>query len=204
MEKLIKNVLKKVRLNESTISTLLGAVVILTVGVLIFNYFKNSSQSEISPEGLEDVSGDEEIEFIKTKEGEMVPANLPIKHKVQKGEDLWKIAEKYYGSGYNWVDIASENSLANPDMLAVDQELVVPQVGVKKPVVQKEQTMVTQKGGDSKVISGTTYTVQKGEYLWNIAVRAYGDGYRWPDIAKENNLANPDLIEIGQELKLPR
>ncbi len=203
MEKFIKNILKKVRLNESTISTLLGAVVILTVGVLIFNYFKNSSTSEISPEGLEDVGGGEEIEFIKTKEGEMVPANLPIKHKVQKGEDLWKIAEKYYGSGYNWVDIANENGLSNPNMLLVDQELVVPQVGVKKPVV-KEEANTTQKGSDSRTISGNTYTVQKGEYLWDIAVRAYGDGYRWPDIAKANNLVNPDLIEADQELKLPR
>ncbi|PIZ97158.1 MAG: lectin, partial [Candidatus Levybacteria bacterium CG_4_10_14_0_2_um_filter_35_8] len=38
----------------------------------------------------------------------------------------------------------------------------------------------------------------------NIAVRAYGDGYRWVDIARANGLENPDLIFSGNVLKIPR
>jgi len=40
--------------------------------------------------------------------------------------------------------------------------------------------------------------------LWKIAEREYGDGFKWVEIAKLNNLKNPDLIEKGQILKLPQ
>jgi len=33
-------------------------------------------------------------------------------------------------------------------------------------------------------ITSNTYTVVKGDFLWDIAIRTYGDGYRWVDIAK--------------------
>ena len=49
-----------------------------------------------------------------------------------------------------------------------------------------------------------TYTVKSGDYLWSIAVRAYGDGYQWVKIVKANNLVNPDLIFSGNVLRLPR
>ncbi|MGA2968080.1 MAG: LysM peptidoglycan-binding domain-containing protein, partial [Candidatus Levyibacteriota bacterium] len=49
-----------------------------------------------------------------------------------------------------------------------------------------------------------TYTVKSGDYLWSIAIRAYGDGYQWVKIAKANNLTNPDLIFSGNVLQLPR
>lgn len=44
----------------------------------------------------------------------------------------------------------------------------------------------------------------KGDHLWGIAVRAYGDGYKWVEIARENNLVNPNLIHPGNVLSLPR
>jgi nucleoid-associated protein YgaU len=53
-------------------------------------------------------------------------------------------------------------------------------------------------------ITGGSYTVVEGDNLWDIAVRKYGDGYRWVDIAKANNLPNPDLIYPGSKFTLPR
>ena len=53
-------------------------------------------------------------------------------------------------------------------------------------------------------ISGDTYTVVKGDNLWNICVRAYGDGYKWSEVAEFNKLANASVIEVGQVIKLPR
>jgi nucleoid-associated protein YgaU len=44
----------------------------------------------------------------------------------------------------------------------------------------------------------------KGDSLWKIAVRAYGDGYKWVSIAKANKLVNPNLIHSGNVLTLPR
>ena len=50
---------------------------------------------------------------------------------------------------------------------------------------------------------GSTYTVVEGDTLWSIAVKSYNDGYKWPEIAKANNLSNTDQLEAGQQLKIP-
>ena len=47
------------------------------------------------------------------------------------------------------------------------------------------------------------YTVQSGDTLFGIAAREYGDGDLYPVIARMNNLTNPDLIVVGQELLIP-
>src|SRR5581483_2653268 len=48
-----------------------------------------------------------------------------------------------------------------------------------------------------------TYTVQAGDTLWDIATRYYGDGRQYPKIARANNIADPDVINIGVVLKIP-
>lgn len=154
----------------------LGAIVIVVVGVLLVNYFREKG---ITLPGL------------RTEQ----PVTAEKTHSVAKGETLWAIAEKYYGSGYNWVDIAKANNLANPGVIEVGQTLTIPDVEPLKPTT-------TIKADEA--ISGATYQVVRGDNLWKIAVRAYGDGYKWVDIAKENKLANPDLIHAGNILVIPR
>lgn len=48
-----------------------------------------------------------------------------------------------------------------------------------------------------------TYTIVRGDNLWSLAVKEYGDGYRWKDIAETNNLTDPNLIHAGDVLMLP-
>ena len=50
--------------------------------------------------------------------------------------------------------------------------------------------------------SNKTYTVKKGDCLWNICKQYLGDGSKYPQIAKLNNISNPNLIYPGQVLKL--
>lgn len=47
------------------------------------------------------------------------------------------------------------------------------------------------------------HTVVSGDTLFAIAERFYGDGNKYPEIAKANGIANPDLIHPGQELTIP-
>jgi len=117
---------------------------------------------------------------------------------VQAGDDLWHIAEKYYNSGYNWVDIANANHLENPSILYAGIKLIIPSV---QP---KIATVITQPSQSENAITGNSYTVVHGDDLWHIAVRAYGDGYKWVNIAKVNNLINPSLIHSGNVLIIPR
>ena len=53
--------------------------------------------------------------------------------------------------------------------------------------------------------SSKTYTVKKGDCLWNIAASELGDGSRWPEIYELNRdrISNPRLIYPGQEFVLP-
>jgi len=46
---------------------------------------------------------------------------------VQRGDNLWTIAEEYYGDGYRWVDISRENGLVNPRIIHTGNVLVMPQ-----------------------------------------------------------------------------
>ena len=198
-----KGLLKKFKLNEATVSTVLGALVVIVIGVLIFNYF-NKLGEDILP--TEEISEGEVTEEGETGKEEVVVSldDLPVTHKVEIGENLWEIAEKYYQSGYNWVDIAFENGLENPEMIAEGQELIIPAV---EPIVlaQLPETGTT-KGGEvlsGESITAEKYVVQTGDSLWNIAVRKYGDGFRYVEIAQANELGNPDLIHSGNEFVLP-
>lgn len=173
---------------ESYISMLLGLLVVIVVGILIFNFFQAKKQEGKPTEG-EITTGEE----IKARE----EVSLPTTHKVTVGESLWAIAEKYFGSGYNWVDIAKENNLKSPDYIEVGQELNIPKVEKRLPITGTPTPLTPS-------ITGGTYTVVRGDSLWNIALRAYGDGFAWTKIAQANNLANPDLIHAGNVFVIPR
>ena len=47
-----------------------------------------------------------------------------------------------------------------------------------------------------------TYTVKKGDTLWDIACRFYGDGTKWGSIAAKNGVADPRKLQIGKVLTL--
>ncbi len=141
--------------------------------------------------------------------GEEKPAAKSGEYIVKKGDTLWSIAEKQYKSGYNWVDIARANKLSNPGDIHVGNKIVLPKVTAKAPtnvvkddkVASNEQQKTTVQAGK---ITSDSYKIVRGDTLWSIAVRAYGDGYKWADIAKANKLTNPGLIHADNTLKLPR
>lgn len=51
-----------------------------------------------------------------------------------------------------------------------------------------------------------TYTVQKGDSLWKIAKQLYGKGGDWTRIHEANKdvIKNPDVIQPGWKLRIPR
>ena len=46
------------------------------------------------------------------------------------------------------------------------------------------------------------YIVQPGDTLWRIAARFFGNPQKWPIIAEDNQLINPNRILVGQRLQL--
>ena len=47
------------------------------------------------------------------------------------------------------------------------------------------------------------YTVQAGDNLSKISKYFYGNANKYMDIAKANGLADPNKIQVGQQLKIP-
>ncbi|KKU03309.1 MAG: Peptidoglycan-binding LysM [Candidatus Amesbacteria bacterium GW2011_GWB1_47_26] len=165
----MKDLLKKLKLNEQNISMGLGLVVVLLVVGLLYNYFKS-----VNKKG-------ETTSTSTVKVEEPVAGN---EYTVVAGDSLWTISEAAYGSGYNWTDVyqANKEVLANhPDLLYVGTKLTLPEVEVKQPV---------------------SYTVEAGDNLWNISVKICQNGYAWVKTANENKLANPNLLYVGQTLKI--
>lgn len=140
---------------------------------------------------------------VSTKNNQVITGSI---YTVIQGDTLWNIAENKYNSGYRWVDIQKANNLTNPDLLLVGTKLILPKVDQKITTITKEDITTQPKGGtiQANKISGTSYIVTKGDNLWNIAVRAYGDGYAWTKISNANKLSNPNLIHSGNKLTIPR
>lgn len=156
----------------------LGAIVIFIVAMYVVNYFKDK-KTELIPAISTETSAQE--------------------YTVVKGDTLWSIAENSFGSGYNWVDIKKANNLKS-DQIEVGQKLTIPEVSTKQPTA----TNKVETGSNLTQITGTSYVVEKGDTLWSISVRAYGDGYQWVNLASENDLKNPNIIHVGNVLVLPR
>ena len=50
----------------------------------------------------------------------------------------------------------------------------------------------------------SAYTVMKGDTLWAIAKKYYGNGAQYPKIVSANpGIKNPNLINVGQILTIP-
>jgi hypothetical protein len=47
-----------------------------------------------------------------------------------------------------------------------------------------------------------TYTVKAGDSLWKICQLQLGDGNKYKEIARLNNISNPNLIRVGQVIRL--
>lgn len=51
--------------------------------------------------------------------------------------------------------------------------------------------------------TGKTYTVRRGDSLWSIAQKVYGNGNHWQAIASANGIRDPRRLAVGQVLRLP-
>lgn len=223
-----------IKTNQSKLSMVLGGLIILVIGILIFNY-SSKSQPALGPaqqtqQESQDVSADK----------------LPGKYTVKEGDTLFLIAEKYYKDGSKFDLIAKANNLNDVNTIETGQVIEIPKPAESEaqvtqanpssepaapsvepsaqptpsdsPVASPEtntqtpiesgQTDLGTGGGNTTVwgskIDGSTYTVQEGDWLSTISARAYGDIFSYKKIAEANNISNVDYIVPGEVLKIPR
>lgn len=194
-----------VKSNQSKVSLVLGALIVLVVGILIFNYFRGGKET-LGP-----------AQQTVQEEGDVSPENLPGKYTVKEDDTLFLIAEKYYKDGFKYEELAKENKLANVNAIEVGQVLQIPKLAEGVAEIPSPSPDVTPAptqeplgtgGADTTIwgprITQNTYIVVEGDWLSKIAGRAYGDIFAYKNLAKVNNIPNPDLIFPGQVLKIPR
>ncbi|HYK09015.1 MAG TPA: LysM peptidoglycan-binding domain-containing protein [Candidatus Eisenbacteria bacterium] len=119
---------------------------------------------------------------------------------VKPNDSLWSIAETVYNDSYRWTEIAEMNNIQNPSTIFSGDKLLLPNASQPSELGHMMQSTPPVENA----ITGNSYTVKEGDTLWDIAVRAYADGYSWTKIANANNLSNPNLIFSGNVLTLPR
>lgn len=184
-------------------------IILFLIGFGITRLFLGNPTPEISNEAVSTQS----IEEALNNKGNYI---------VQEGDTLWSIAEEKYGSGFEWYRIAEANNITDRWGLVAGTNLVVPEAEkevesekivemspTSTPSAEPTEIMIEAERKELEItaeekITGNSYVVKEGDSLWDIAVRAYGDGYKWVEIAETNKLENPDIIFQGTNLTLPR
>ena len=95
---------------------------------------------------------------------------------------MWDIAQSQLGNGSLYKEIMTLN-------------------GLTSDVIQPGQVLKLPTGNDNTG-SASTYTVNAGDTLWDIAQSQLGNGSRYKEIMTLNGLTS-DIIQPGQVLKLP-
>lgn len=206
--------------NNSLLNIILGALILVVLGVLIFNYFNKNNGSDLGPS--QQTQNLEQTDQAEIKE-DVAKENLPGKYTVKEGDTLFLIAEKYYDDGFKYNKLVEANKLADENNIEVGQTLDIPkiedQLSQATPLPTTGPTATPQAqaqapdngtgGAENQTIwgekiTGNSYTVQAEDWLSKIAGRAYGDIMQYEKIAKANNITNVDIIEPGTILKIPR
>ena len=117
-------------------------------------------------------------------------------HTVQKGETLSSIASSY---GTSWKALADYNNLSNPNVVKVGQEIRIPgSLDTVAPISRVSSPVASP--ARSSIKQGSTYTIQKGDYLSSIAKRS---GLTVNEIKMANGMKSDSLV-AGKKISIPK
>lgn len=69
------------------------------------------------------------------------------------------------------------------------------------PKGRKQMSVIEQRPTTGKQ-TPKTHTVKSGDTLWAIAKKYLGNGSKYTELAKLNKISNPNIIKVGQVIKL--
>jgi nucleoid-associated protein YgaU len=170
---------------------------------------------EIVSEGTastEDITGSDYVQSLKQELNTEIPApevaKAPLKSTMTAVDSILATMSK------TTVELEAEQEPKSLDVNTVQVETSPTPVLVKeapeKPAVKVDVVETVVKEPDlaskPKLVALETVTVGKGETLFKVAKRVYGTGKKYLALyeANKDTIANPDIIFVGQVLKVPR
>jgi LysM repeat protein len=128
------------------------------------------------------------------------PTPVPvITYVVRPGDTLFGIALRF---NTTVGALQRANNIANPNLIFAGQRLIIPQPGPVQPI----PTAITLPGGDAETVPlpptsiPTLHVVQPGDNLYTLAIRF---DTTVSALVSANDIANPNLIFVGQTLIIP-
>jgi nucleoid-associated protein YgaU len=156
--------------------------------------------AEIRWEGERVLAREDEEESIAVAPPLFIAAKdpQPRTYTVARGDTFIGIAEKVYGDRTKWQVIFDANRKQVPDVnrLPEGQKLVIP--GLPESALKAQKSLLPATGT-------INHTVKRGDTLYTLAEKYYGDGSLWQHIHDANKkvLPNPNRLEVGQKLVIP-
>ncbi len=137
-------------------------------------------------------------------------AGFPLTYTIRPNDNLWNLAAKYYGGrGYLFKHIVRRNPGVK---IHPGKTLIIPAPPPAEP--SKTATTTDTRRFENTPTRGSatgrttpppkTHTIQKGETLWEIAGRVYGDPTQYVRIERANpQLKNPNKVKAGTKIVIP-
>ncbi len=121
-----------------------------------------------------------------------------VQHVVRRGETISDIAQLY---GVTSTALARRNNLGPKKRLQVGQSLAIPGSGSALAEADDERPAKVSKSSKRSASSGgESYTIKRGETLWELAKRF---GTTTSAIRRANNLSTGEQVVAGQSITIP-
>lgn len=220
--------------NKSFMNLALGAVILLIAGLLLFNYFSknNSGQKDLGPSQQTDTQSQQSGDVAKDKlpgkytikqgdtlftiaqnyygDGYKYPEIVKANNMTNENAiEVGQVIEIPKVEGTEPSSSPSESPSVSPSASASPSVSASPSQTPEGQTMNQQNPDNGQGGAENQTmwgekITGNTYTVQAGDWLSKIAGRAYGDVMTYEKLAQANNITDPNNIEVGTVLKIPR
>ena len=135
----------------------------------------------------------------------VISAGLYIAMSVVDSESLIKNFKKFSFGRSPDTKISTNTDSIEKMLGAKTIDYISPQPTTKETPPQREESGETSSIASTQVTyTQNKYIILEGESLADVAAKVYGDPNAWVRIAHANNITDPDLIEVGMELVIPR
>jgi len=122
-------------------------------------------------------------------------ASVAQSYTIQPGDNLKRISQQFYGRNDYDDEIAYLNNITDPNFIKAGDVIYLP----------NDYRELEFCGQDGKWVDNDIlyYTFGKGDTLWALASRFYGDGMYWKPLASYNGITNPKKVRDGKVIMIP-